>query len=85
MDVDEGNLIIVVMGVILIVVMGVERYILTSSSHALPNFFFFFFFFFPCSADHERDWPPCKVVFFRVGNQYAEYETQQLNDVQIFL
>ena len=22
------------------------------------------FFFFPCSADHERDWPPCKVVFF---------------------
>ena len=27
---------------------------------ALPDFFFFF----PCSADHERDWPPCKVVFF---------------------
>ena len=26
---------------------------------ALPDFFFF-----PCSADHERDWPPCKVVFF---------------------
>ena len=24
----------------------------------------FFFSFFPCSADHERDWPPCKVVFF---------------------
>ena len=24
----------------------------------------FFFFFFPCSADHERDWPPCKVAFF---------------------
>ena len=24
----------------------------------------FFFFFFPRSADHERDWPPCKVVFF---------------------
>ena len=19
---------------------------------------------FPCSAGHERDWPPCKVVFF---------------------
>ena len=18
--------------------------------------------FFPCSADHERDWPPCKVL-----------------------
>ena len=26
--------------------------------------FFFFFFFSLCSADHERDWPPCKVVFF---------------------
>ena len=25
---------------------------------ALPNFFF------PCYADHERDWPPRKVVFF---------------------
>ena len=24
-------------------------------------------FFFPCSADHERDWPPCKYSF--VGNQ----------------
>ena len=23
-----------------------------------------FFFFFPCSADHERDWPPYQVVFF---------------------
>ena len=22
------------------------------------------FFFSPCSADHERDWPPCKVIFF---------------------
>ena len=26
---------------------------------ALPDFFFF-----PCSADHERDWPPFKVGFF---------------------
>ena len=24
----------------------------------------FSFSFFPSSADHERDWPPCKVVFF---------------------
>ena len=24
----------------------------------------FSFSFFPRSADHERDWPPCKVVFF---------------------
>ena len=27
----------------------------------LPDFFLLFSF--PCSADHERDWPPCKVVF----------------------
>ena len=26
--------------------------------------FSFLFFSFPCSADHERDWPPCKVVSF---------------------
>ena len=24
----------------------------------------FLLFSFPCSADHEQDWPPCKVVFF---------------------
>ena len=31
-------------------------------------------FSFPCSADHERDWPP---YFFRVGNQFAECEKKQ--------
>ena len=25
---------------------------------------YFVFVSFPCSADHERGWPPCKVVFF---------------------
>ena len=35
-------------------------------------------FSFPCSADHERYWPPCNKVVFRVGNQYAECEKQQL-------
>ena len=25
--------------------------------------FSLFFSSFPCSADHERDWPPCKVNF----------------------
>ena len=38
---------------------------------ALPDFFFS-----PCSADHERDWSPCKVVF-RAVNQCAECEKQQ--------
>ena len=28
----------------------------------LPDFFLLFYF--PGSADHERDWLPCKVVFF---------------------
>ena len=30
-------------------------------------------------SDHERDWPlpPCKVVFFRVGNQCAECESSE--------
>ena len=27
----------------------------------------FLLFSFPCSADHERDWPPCKVVFCFFG------------------
>ena len=25
---------------------------------------FFLLLFSPCSADHEQDWPPCKVVVF---------------------
>ena len=41
----------------------------------------FLLFSFACSADHERDWPPCKVVF-RVGNQYAECEKQQQQQQQ---
>ena len=28
----------------------------------LPDFFRFLFF--PCSADHERDWPPCNILSF---------------------
>ena len=31
----------------------------------------FSFSFFPCSADHERDWPPCKnSMFARLGTDY---------------
>ena len=44
---------------------------------------FFLLFSFPwCSANHERDWPPCKVVF-RVGNQYAECEKEQQQQQQL--
>ena len=28
----------------------------------------FLLFSFPCSADHERDWPPCKVVLTSTGD-----------------
>ena len=31
---------------------------------------FFVWFSFPCSADHERDWPSWKVVFFNALNLY---------------
>ena len=48
----------------------------------------FFFFFFPCSADHERDWPPCKVVYFglatnelNVRNNNNNKQQQQLSPV----
>ena len=39
-------------------------------------------FSFPCSVDHGRDWPPCKVIhsFFRVGNPYAECEKQHCRE-----
>ena len=42
---------------------------------ALPDFFFLFIFFF--SADRKQDWPPCKKIVFRVGNQFVECEKQQ--------
>ena len=45
----------------------------------------FLLFPFPCSADHERDWPSCKVVFFGLAtntlnvrnnsNNKADYST----------
>ena len=35
----------------------------TVSLHVCVTCQTFFFSFFPCSADHERDCPPCKVVF----------------------
>ena len=40
-------------------------------------------FSFPCSADHERDWLPYKLVF-SVGNQYAECEKQQQQAAHTF-
>ena len=41
-----------------------------------------FFFFFPCSADHERDLPPCKVVFFRLATNAAALNVRNNNNIQ---
>ena len=38
----------------------------------------FSFSFFPCSADHERDWPPCKkIVFFGLATNAPNVRKQQ--------
>ena len=51
---------------------------------ALPDFFFFFFFFFfPCSADHERDWPPCKVVFFGLATNALNVRNNNNNNIYL--
>ena len=44
---------------------------------ALPDFYFLFF---PCSADHERDWPPCKVVFFGLATNALNVRNNNNND-----
>ena len=38
----------------------------------------FSFSFFPCSADHERDWPPCKVVFFGLATNALNVRNNNL-------
>ena len=48
-----------------------------SSLGGLPDFLFLFSF--PCSAGHERDWPPCKVVFLVGNNTKADREKKSLN------
>ena len=47
---------------------------------ALPDFFFLFF---PCSADHERDWPPCKVVFFGLATNALNVRNNNNNNNNI--
>ena len=40
-------------------------------------------FSFPCSADHERDWPPCKVVFFGLAtNTLNVRNNNNIDDVR---
>ena len=41
----------------------------------------FLFLFFPvCSADHERDWPPCKVVFFGLATNALNVRNNNNNN-----
>ena len=40
----------------------------------------FLFSFFTCSADHERDWPPCKVVFFGLVTNALNVRNNNNND-----
>ena len=40
----------------------------------------FLFHFFPCSADHERDWPPCKVVFFGLATNALNVRNNNNNN-----
>ena len=40
-----------------------------------------FFFFFPCSADRERDWPPCKVVFFGLATNALNVRNSNNNNI----
>ena len=47
--------------------------------YALPDFFFFFFF--PCSADHEQDWPRCKVVFFELATNALNVRNNNNNNM----
>ena len=41
----------------------------------------FLFSFFPCSADHERDWPPCKVVFFGLAANALNVRSNNNNNI----
>ena len=44
-----------------------------------------FFFFFPCSADHERDWPPCKVVFFGLATNALNVRNDNNNIIHTYI
>ena len=44
---------------------------------ALPDFFLFF----PCSADHEWDWPLCKVFFFGLATKTLNVRNSNNNNI----
>ena len=48
---------------------------------ALPVSFLFFFLL--CSADHEQDWPPFKVVFFGLATNALNVRNNNNNNNSI--
>ena len=40
----------------------------------------FLSFFFPCSSDHERDWPPCEIVFFGLATNSLNVRNSNNNN-----
>ena len=40
----------------------------------------FLLFSFPCSADHERDWPPCKVVLFGLATNTLNVRNNNISN-----
>ena len=44
----------------------------------------FLLFSFPCSADHERDRPPCKVVFFGLATNTLNVRNNPTKRFDIF-
>ena len=45
-----------------------------------PTARLFLLFSFPCSADHERDWPPCKVFFFGLATNALNVRNNNNNN-----
>ena len=42
--------------------------------------FFFLSSYSSCSVDHERDWPPCKVVFFGLATNALNVRNNNNNN-----
>ena len=45
----------------------------------------FLLFSFPCSADHERDWPQCKVVFFGLVTNTLNVRNNNNNNIHTYI
>ena len=57
-----------------------QFYVEINYSHMIQHRDLFFSSFFPCSADLERDWPPCKVVFFGLATNALNVRNNNNNN-----